>query len=84
MSTLPSLRFVGRCLAPTAICKYARARTHTHTLTHTQTHTHMDSQAVVEGQRVVDLAVSRDGARLVTVCADKSIKIFTLPSMLQV
>ena len=55
---------------------------HTHTLTHK--HTHMDSQAVVEGQRVVDLAVSRDGARLVTVCADKSIKIFTLPSMLQV
>ena len=43
----------------------------------------MDWQAVVEGQRVVDLAVSRDGARLVTVCTDKSIKIFTLPSMLQ-
>ena len=42
MSTLLSLRFFGRCLAPTAMCKCVHTQhTHTHhTHTHTHTHTH--------------------------------------------
>jgi len=46
---------------------------------------HMDSNeplSVLEGERVTDLAVSKDASRLVIITPDKKVKAFALPSML--
>jgi hypothetical protein len=40
-----------------------------------------EPEAIVEGERVTDLAVSKDGRRLVMMTADKKIQMFALPSM---
>jgi WD40 repeat protein len=40
-----------------------------------------EPETIVEGERVTDLAVSKDGRRLVMMTADKKIQMFALPSM---
>ena len=40
-----------------------------------------EPEAIMQGQRVTDLAVSRDGRHLIIITPDKQVKIFALPTM---
>lgn len=40
-----------------------------------------EPEAVLQGQRVQDLAVSKDGRHLVIITPEKKVKIFALPAM---